>query len=280
MRIFQRRSVQHFAICGVQPGAPYNPLALAEGEDRDTRIIEFRDAIEEATSSYQRVGIRQKLAIEETLRVAYDEAAEERRFPTMLDLNRLLPSSVHHILGDLSRYQIFADGPPLSEVISENVVFGLNRIPGNGQTTVLAGAFLLSSIALAIQGMTPVANAIRYAVVVDEAHRVAKIRAVDLMVKEGRSKGLAMILATQSPADLPEAVDTNAQTRICFRLSDATIATQAARKLDSNDKTLAERIRTLETGEAFVSMQGKQPLAVRMLQHYRDRAIFDVQHED
>ena len=263
-----------------QPGAPYNPLALAEGEDRDTRIIEFRDAIEEATSSYQRVGIRQKLAIEETLRVAYDEAAEERRFPTMLDLNRLLPSSVHHILGDLSRYQIFADGPPLSEVISENVVFGLNRIPGNGQTTVLAGAFLLSSIALAIQGMTPVANAIRYAVVVDEAHRVAKIRAVDLMVKEGRSKGLAMILATQSPADLPEAVDTNAQTRICFRLSDATIATQAARKLDSNDKTLAERIRTLETGEAFVSMQGKQPLAVRMLQHYRDRAIFDVQHED
>ena len=253
-----------------QPGAPYNPLAMVEGEDRHTRVIEFRDAIEEATASYSRIGIRQKRAIEKALRAAYDDAALEDRFPTMLDLNRHLPDSVHHVLGDLTAYEIYTDGPPLSEVISENVVFGLNRIPGNGQTTVLAGAFLLSSIGLAIQGMPPVANTIRYVVVVDEAHRVAKIRAVELMVKEGRSKGLAVILATQSPTDLPEAVDTNAATRICFRLSDANIATQAARKLDSNDKTLPDRIRTLETGEALVSMQGQRPLAVRMLQHYRD----------
>lgn len=259
-----------------QPGAPYNPLALAEGEDRHTRVIELRDAIEEATSSYQRIGIRQKHAVEEALRTTYGDAQAEGRFPTMLDLSNHLPESVRHILGDLTQYQIFTDGPPLGEVISENMVFGLNRIPGNGQTTVLAGAFLLSSIGLAIQGMEPVANTIRYAVVVDEAHRVARIRAVDLMVKEGRSKGLAVILATQSPGDLPETVDTNAQTRICFRLSDAIVATQAARKLDSNDKTLPERIRTLGTGEALVSMEGQHPLTVRMLQHYRDNAMLDV----
>ena len=255
-----------------QPGAPYNPLARDEGDDLHTRVIEFRDAIEEATASYSRIGIRQKGDIERALRETYKDAAIESRSPTMLDLNRHLPDSIRHILGDLTRYEIFTDGPPLSMVISENVVFGLNRIPGNGQTTVLAGAFLLSSIGLAIQGLPPVANTIRYAIVVDEAHRVAKIRALELMVKEGRSKGLAVILATQSPTDLPEAVDTNAATRICFRLSDANIATQAARKLDSNDRSLPERIRTLETGEALVSMQGEQPRAVRMLQHYRDRA--------
>ncbi len=259
-----------------QPGAPYNPLALATGEDRDTRVIELRDAIEEATSSYQRIGTRQKRAVEEALRTTYSNAQAEGRFPTMLDLSNHLPVSVRHILGDLTQYQIFTDGPPLGEVISENIVFGLNRIPGNGQTTVLAGAFLLSSIGLAIQGMEPVANTIRYVVVVDEAHRVARIRAVDLMVKEGRSKGLAVILATQSPGDLPETVDTNAQTRICFRLSDAIIATQAARKLDSNDRTLAQRIRTLETGEALVSMEGQHPLSVRMLQHYRDNDLLGV----
>jgi len=259
-----------------QPGAPYNPLALAEGENRDTRVIELRDAIEEAISSYQRIGTRQKHAVEEALRATYKDAQAEGRYPTMLDLSNHLPDSVRHILGDLTQYQIFTDGPPLGEVISENMVFGLNRIPGNGQTTVLAGAFLLSSIGLAIQGMEPVANTIRYAVVVDEAHRVARIRAVDLMVKEGRSKGLAVILATQSPGDLPETVDTNAQTRICFRLSDAIVATQAARKLDSNDRTLAERIRTLGTGEALVSMEGQHPLSVRMLQHYRDNTMLDV----
>lgn len=255
-----------------RPGAPYNPLALTTDEDQYTRIIEFRDAIEEATSSYSRIGIRQKRDIERALRAAYDDASCENRFPTMLDLNRQLPDSVLHVLGDLTEYEIYTDGPPLSEIVSANVVFGLNRIPGNGQTTVLAGAFLLSSIGLAIQGLPPVANAIRYAIVVDEAHRVAKIRAVELMVKEGRSKGLAVILATQSPTDLPEAVDTNAATRICFRLSDANIATQAARKLDSNDKTLPQRIRTLETGEALISMQGQQPITVKMLQHYLNHA--------
>lgn len=256
-----------------RPGAPYNPLALADDEDRDSRVIEFRDAIEEATASFQRIGVRQKTAVEVALREAYDNVASEQRYPTMLDLNRHLPASVQHVLGDLTRYEIFTDGPPLGAVISDNVVFGLNRIPGNGQTTVLAGAFLLSSIALAIQSLPPVTNTIRYALVVDEAHRVARIRAIDLMVKEGRSKGLAVVLATQSPADLTDTVDTNAQTRVCFRLSDATVALQAARKLDPSDKTLPERIRTLETGEALVSIQGERPQAVRMLQHHRDQAL-------
>jgi hypothetical protein len=254
-----------------QPGAPYNPLALADGDDQNTRIIEFRDSIEQAVAAYQRIGNRQKRAIENALRAAYADVRGEGRWPTMLDLNRHLNDDIEHILGDLTRYEIFSDGPPLGAVIDRNVVFGLNRIPGNGQTTMLAAAFILATISLTIQDLPPIANAIRYVVVIDEAHRVSKLRAVDMMIKEGRSKGLAVILATQSPADLTETIDTNAQTRICFRLSDAVVAAQAARKLDPNDATLSDRIRTLESGEAFVSLGGQSPRLLRMLQHYRDR---------
>ena len=253
-----------------QPGARYNPLALDRANDQVTRIIEFRDMIEQAMASYQRVGARQKAGIEEALRAAYREAAKEGSWPTMLDLNRFLTPDIQHLLNDLTRNEIFTAGPPLSEVINRNTVFGLNRIPGNGQTTVLAAAFILASIALTIQDLPPVANTIRYAVVIDEAHRVSRFRALDLMIREGRSKGLAVILATQSPGDLPEVVDINAQTRICFRLSDAMVAGQAARKLDPNDDGLAARIRTLESGEAFVSLQGGPPRLLRMCQHYRD----------
>src|SRR5690606_9646874 len=158
-----------------------------------------------------------------------------------------------HILGDLTRYEIFSNGPALGDVVDRNVVFGLNRIPGNGQTTVLAAAFLLSVIAQTMQDRPPVANAIRCAMVIDGAHRVAALKALQLMLREGRSKGLAVVLATQAPADLPDIVDTNAQTRVCFRLSDSVVAAQAARKLDPGDDSLAERIRTLASGEAFVS---------------------------
>jgi len=261
-----------------RPGAPYNPLAFGDEEDSEveSRIIEFRDSIEQAVASYQRVGQRQKAAIEKALRSAYEGTLDEGRWPTMLDLNREVGPDIEHILGDLTRYEIFADGLPLSEVVDKNVIFGLNRIPGNGQTTVLTAAFLLSVISLEMQGRPPVTKQVNYALVVDEAHRVSQFRALKLMLQEGRSKGLAVVLATQAPSDLPEVVDTNAQTRICFRLSDAVVAGQAARKLDPADESLPERIRTLGTGEAFLSLQGGRPRLLTMTQHHRDRGRLDA----
>jgi DNA helicase HerA-like ATPase len=119
--------------------------------------------------------------------------------------------------------------------------------------------------------MPPVSNTIRYAIVVDEAHRVAAFRAIDTMVREGRSKGLAVLLATQQPGDLPDVVATNAQTKICFRLPDATVAAAAARRLDPADTDLPAQVRTLGVGEAFVSLGGGRPRLLRMAQFWKDR---------
>jgi hypothetical protein len=262
-----------------RPGAPYNPLALESLGDQggiDEQVIEFRDCVEQAMASFQRIGTRQKAAVERALRDAYSSATAHGRWPTMLDLNAELGDEIAHILGDLTRYEIFSQGPPLGAVVERNVVFGLSRIPGNGQTTVLAAAFILAVIALTMQGRPPVAGRVDYAIVIDEAHRVAQLRALHLMLREGRSKGLAVIVATQAPSDLPEVVDTNAQTRICFRLSDAVIAGQAARKMDPGDESLPDRIRTLGTGEALVSLEGAQPRLLTMIQYHRDRSRLDA----
>ena len=155
-------------------------------------------------------------------------------------------------------------------MITGNVVFGLSHIPGNGATTVLAAGFIFSSLLLKIQNLPPVANTIRYVTVVDEAHRVAPFRAIQMMLREGRSKGLAVILATQGPGDLPDAVAPNAQTKICFGLPEGNVATMAARKLDPGNARLPEQIRTLAAGEAFVSFAGEAPRLVRMAQAWRD----------
>lgn len=254
-------------------GAPFNPLALTSADDREKRraIIELRDIVDVATQSFARLGVRQKDKLRKALEQAYEVAGQEGRWPTMLTLNDMLDEDLRGIIGDLTREEIFRDGPPLGDAIGENLVFGLHEIPGNGLTTVLTAGFILSALHLRIQGLPQAANTIRYLMVVDEAHRVAAFKAVKSMLQEGRSKGLAVLLATQQPGDLPDQVATNANTRICFRLPDSTIATAAARRLDASDPSLAAQIRTLDRAEAFVSLGGARPRLLRMAQFWRDR---------
>ncbi|WP_241520617.1 ATP-binding protein [Mycobacterium paraense] len=253
-------------------GAPYNPLALTATGSRavDTAVIELRDTIEEATRSFTRMGVRQKAKLEQALRAAYAAGHDEGRWPTLRTLDDQLDADLSGVMGDLTRNDLFKSGPPLGDVIARNIVFGLSRIPGNGQTTILAAGFILSALLLRIQNLPPVPNTIRYMAVVDEAHRVADFKAVDTMMREGRSKGLAVVLATQQPLDLGGVVGVNAQTKICFGLPDATVATMAARKMDPRNPRLAEQIRTLGVGEAFLSLRGDPPRLMRMAQAHRD----------
>ena len=259
-------------------GAPFNPLALPDDSDRAIQraVIELRDTVDVATQSFARMGVRQKAKLKEALEEAYRLGRQEQRWPTLLTLNSLLDDDLSGVIGDLTGTEIFGEGVPLGDATDENLVFGLSHIPGNGLTTVLAAGFILSALQLKFQGLPQVANTIRYAVVVDEAHRVSAFKAIDTMIREGRSKGLAVLLATQQPGDLPEVVATNAQTKICFRLPDATVATAAARRLDPLDSELPEQIRTLDVGEAFVSLGGAAPRLLSMAQLWRDRGRLDL----
>jgi DNA helicase HerA-like ATPase len=254
-------------------GAPYNPLALEAESDRaiQSAVIELRGTVEEAVKSIgARLGVKQVAKLKDALTSAYADARMEGRWPTLKNLDDRLNDDLRGVIGDLTSTSLFGSGEPLGNVINNNVVFGLSKIPGNGQTTVLAAGFIFAALLLKVQNLPPIPNAIRYLVVVDEAHRVSPFTAVQTMIREGRSKGLAVILATQGPLDLPDVVAHNAQTKICFGLPDATVATKAARKLQPDDPRLAAQIRTLGKGEAFVSFAGEAPRLLRMAQAYRD----------
>ena len=259
-------------------GAPYNPLALDDANDRtiQSAIIELRDAVEEALRSVNtRLGPRQRDKLKTALTAAYGVRRTEGRWPTMQTLDDNLDSDLAGIIGDLTSNALFGAGEPLGDVVDHNVVFGLNKIPGNGATTQLAAGFIFSSLLLKVQSLPPVPNTIRYLAVVDEAHRVAPFKAVQVMLREGRSKGLAVILATQGPGDLPDEVALNAQTKICFGL-DPTVATMAARRLDPANQRLPEQIRTLGAGEAFVKFAGEEPRLLRMAQAWRDASTLGL----
>jgi hypothetical protein len=265
-------------------GVRYNPLALVDDDPRaiDGAVIEIRDAVATAAAGFTRMGHRQLDRLRSLLEAAYRTESAGGGWPTFGTLDDLLAADedvrpgdrryggISAVLGDLSRNSIFRDGPPLGDAVERRVVFGLAGIPGNGLTTVLAAGFVLSSLMLRIQAQAPCPGAISYAVVVDEAHRVAALKAVETMVREGRSKGLSVILATQQPTDMPDIIGANAATRACFQLPDAASAAAAAKRLDPGDRGLAERIRSLGVGEAFVRMGGGAPQLLRMVQLHRD----------
>jgi hypothetical protein len=257
-------------------GAPFNPLALPPGKatdrDVDRRVIELGDAIGEATQAYSgmRLGRQQVARLKAALHRTYADVRADGRHPTLLDLNQRLDDNLLGIIGDLTRSRIFQDGPPFADVIHQDAIFGLHKIPGVGVTTDLAAGFILSSLAQTFLDEPQVANVVKYMVVIDEAHRVSGFKAVETMLREGRSKGLAVILATQQPGDLPPEADANAQTKVCFRLPSGPMAAAAGRMLGATDRDLSERIQALANGEAFVRFAGLPPRVVRMRQFWRD----------
>jgi hypothetical protein len=256
-------------------GLAYNPLALHDDSSRaiDSAVIETRDAVAVAARAFTRMGHRQLDQLRAALKKVYQAGRAEGRWPTMLDLDALLGPDLTAVIGDLTRNQIFRDGPPLGEAIERNLVFGLTGIPGNGITQALAAGFILSSLMLRIHALPLRPNAINYVIVVDEAHRVAALKAIDTLLREGRAKGLAVILATQQPGDMPVVVGANAATRICFQLPDASSAAAAAKRLDPGDATLAGRIRGLEAGTAVVRLGNGRPRVLKMAQFYRDQHL-------
>ncbi|HEV2857953.1 MAG TPA: hypothetical protein VGW80_06070 [Solirubrobacterales bacterium] len=250
---------------------PFNPLAIENPTRRSLQglRIELRDTVDIAARPFARLGHRQLGKLLEALEQAYAQAPAGS-MPTLLDVHQLLDDDLKGVIGDLTGTELFGAGPPLGTLIDHNVIFGLNHIPGTGLTTTLAAGFILSSLYLKLLEMPQVANQVNYLIVIDEAHRVANFHSVASMVRELRSKGLAVILATQRPGDLPEEASTNAQTKVFLRLPDAKAARQAAQALDPSDRSLPGQIRTLEDGEAFVAIAGGRPIKVKLRQHWRD----------
>jgi hypothetical protein len=250
---------------------PFNPLAIDKPTRRSLQGlgIELRDTVDIAARPFARLGHRQLSKLLEALEQAYARAPQ-RTMPTLMDVHDLLDDDLKGVIGDLTGTELFGAGPPLGDLINANAIFGLNHIPGTGLTTTLAAGFILSSLYLKLLEMPQVANQVKYLVVVDEAHRVVNFHSVASMVRELRSKGLAVILATQRPGDLPEEASTNAQTKVFLRLPDAQAARQAAKALDPSDRSLPREIRTLDDGEAFVAIAGGSPTRLKLRQHWRD----------
>jgi DNA helicase HerA-like ATPase len=250
---------------------PFNPMAGHNVSKREMQsfCIELRDMVDIAAKQYVRMGPRQLGKLLHALEEAFEYArVNGRSDPLLEDIGNLIDDDLAGILGDLFRFEFFGKGPPFGELVNQDSIFSFAKVPGRGLTEDLLAGFILSSFYLRMQAASAVHSTVRFAVVVDEAHRVAGYKAVKSMVSEQRSKGVAVILATQKPGQLPPEVETNAQTKVFLNLPGQD-SKEAAKRLDSDDRDLPDLIRNLKPGEAFVSLGGP-PFLVNLRQYWRD----------
>ena len=137
------------------------------------------------------------------------------------------------------------------------VVFDLSSLANEDRD--VAASLILSSLVLeASEGSLPG----RVVVMIDEAWRLAMSGAKHLVwaLREGRSRRLHVVYATQSPEDLPDSVLNNTGTLIVFGGYTRSY-TEAARRLGLDD---ARRLLEMPIGTAMVKVKDLPPTETRV----------------
>lgn len=136
-------------------------------------------------------------------------------------------------------------------------VYDLGRLPNEDRDA--AASMILSSLSIeASEGGLPG----RVVLVLDEAWRLSLggARHLAWALREGRSRGLHLVYATQSPEDLPDAVINNTGTLVVFGGYTRSY-TEAAGRLGLDD---ARRLLELPVGSAYVRVKDLPPVEVRV----------------
>lgn len=149
----------------------------------------------------------------------------------------------------------------LQEMLLKGLVVDVHNLELETQR-LAAGAFLLRRI---YRSMTSwgVTDHLRLAIVLDEAHRLARDVTLPKIMKEGRKFGVAIVVSSQGLADFHQDVVGNAGTKIVFRTNHLQSKKVAGFLKGPKNADLASAIEQLGVGQAYVQTP-EMPTAERV----------------
>ncbi|MEE9143387.1 MAG: hypothetical protein V3U06_01275 [Candidatus Binatia bacterium] len=190
------------------------------------------------------------------------EEGEAQRLPTLEEVRRRL-EEIEHERGirnvmprcrPLLEFGLFReqDGPPidLRDLLLRGLVIDMHAL-GLETLQMAAGAFVLRKIYKDMFQWGE-ADRLRLAIVLDEAHRLARDITLPKIMKEGRKFGVAVLVASQGLADYHPDVVGNAGTKVVFRTNFPMSKKVAGFLRSRKGFDLAAEIEQLDVGEAYV----------------------------
>lgn len=198
---------------------PINPFVLP-AYDEHTVNVSAREKSESFASINSKLGVVQKGALTEAIRAAYAKRADSPApYPDFHDVYQIVTSmydednkkddSLIEVLRDLADFDLFwrhgSDVPPIERLSSRTILIDVHAMPVLKE---LVGYLVIERLykEMALLPDSPVKEGrrtIRTILVIDEAHNYLSQKNIFLqrIIREGRSKGIVVFFASQSPND-------------------------------------------------------------------------------
>lgn len=251
------------AVLDATEGLPFSPFEL-RGDDH-TRYPQAAWELSEVIGYVCGLGEIQRNAVYEGLREVYrlrgfGSPSGPDRLPTMEELSDAVADveragrsrNVVARLRPLSEFGLFTDDGEQSfpDLLRRGVVLDVHGLME--QVQVAAGAFVLRKVYREMFQWGQ-SRQLRLAVVLDEAHRLARDVTLPKIMKEGRKYGVAVVVASQGVADFHKDVLSNAGTKVAFRCNFPESRTVAGFMRGRAGQDLAVSLENLSVGQAYVS---------------------------
>lgn len=218
-RFLDVAKVQPYRLLQAGQSLPINPFVLPAYDDQ-TINVSAREKAESFASINSKLGVVQKGALTEAIRAAYAKRADSSApYPDFRDILEIATvayeednkkdDSLIEVLRDLSDFDLFwkhgNETPPIDKLSNRTLLIDVHAMPVLKE---LVAYLVIERMYKEMANMpdSPVTDGrrtIRTILVIDEAHNYLSQKNIFLqrIIREGRSKGVVVFFASQSPND-------------------------------------------------------------------------------
>lgn len=218
-RFLEVAKVQPFRLLQGGQSLPINPFILS-AYDEQTINVSAREKAESFASISSKLGVVQKGALTEAIRAAYvKRAGSPAPYPDFHDILEIANAmyeadgkkddSLIEVLRDLSDFDLFwrhgSEVVPINRLANRTLLIDVHAMPVLKELVayLVIERLYKEMVAMPESPMTEGRRTIRTILVIDEAHNYLSQKNIFLqrIIREGRSKGVVVFFASQSPND-------------------------------------------------------------------------------
>jgi DNA sulfur modification protein DndE len=218
-RFLEAAKVHPFRLLQGGESLPINPFVLP-AYDEQTVNVSAREKAESFASINSKLGVVQKGALTEAIRAAYAQRADSGApYPDLHDVYRIVAAmyeednkrddSLIEVLRDLSDFDLFwrhgSEVAPIDRLSNRTLLIDVHAMPVLKE---LLAYLVIERLykEMALLPDSPIQDGrrtLRSILVIDEAHNYLNQKNIFLqrIIREGRSKGIVVFFASQSPND-------------------------------------------------------------------------------